>query len=72
MKRLLRALLSLIIIGGIGVALWPVGQIAYARWNQNATARRVAKSRTRNSVQSSAQRVQQGDHTSPHRCPHQD
>lgn len=36
MKRLLRALLSLIIIGGIGVALWPLGQMAYARWNQNA------------------------------------
>jgi sortase A len=36
MKRLLRALLSLVIIGGIGVALWPLGQIAYARWNQNA------------------------------------
>jgi hypothetical protein len=36
MKRLLRALLSLVIVGGIGVALWPLGQIAYARWNQNA------------------------------------
>ncbi|HEX8236043.1 MAG TPA: class E sortase [Abditibacteriaceae bacterium] len=35
MKRVLRALLSLVIIGGIGFALWPLGQIAYARWNQN-------------------------------------
>jgi LPXTG-site transpeptidase (sortase) family protein len=36
MKRLLRALLSLVIVGGVGLALWPLGQIAYARWNQNA------------------------------------
>jgi sortase A len=36
MKRLLRALLSLVMIGGIALALWPLGQMAYARWNQNA------------------------------------
>ena len=36
MKRFLRTILSLAIAGGIAVALWPVGQVAYARWNQNA------------------------------------
>ena len=36
MKRFTRSALSLLIFLGIGLALWPLGQIAYARWNQRA------------------------------------
>lgn len=34
MKRFLRGLLLLVIIGGIMLALWPVGQAAYGWWSQ--------------------------------------
>lgn len=36
MKRLLRAALSLLIALGLAIALWPLGQAAYARWSQNS------------------------------------
>jgi LPXTG-site transpeptidase (sortase) family protein len=34
MKRYLRAFLSLTAILGLVIAVWPMGQTAYARWNQ--------------------------------------
>lgn len=34
-KKALSAFLSVLIVAGIGMALWPVGQTVYANWNQN-------------------------------------
>lgn len=36
MKRLLRALFSLLAVAGVVLALWPLGQNAYALWSQRA------------------------------------
>ena len=36
MKRLLRSLLSLLAVAGIVLALWPLGQNAYALWSQHS------------------------------------
>jgi LPXTG-site transpeptidase (sortase) family protein len=63
MKRLLRALLSLVIIGGIGLALWPLGQIAYARWNQNALQAQWQKAAQKTS--SKPARKESGNATTP-------
>jgi LPXTG-site transpeptidase (sortase) family protein len=35
MKRFLRAALSLLFAIGVSMALWPLGQMAYARWSQH-------------------------------------
>jgi LPXTG-site transpeptidase (sortase) family protein len=35
MKRFLRAALSVVFVIGVIIALWPLGQVAYARWSQH-------------------------------------
>jgi sortase A len=35
MKRFLRAALSVLFVVGVTIALWPLGQTAYARWSQH-------------------------------------
>ena len=49
MKRLLRASLCVVMAGGVSMALWPLGQIAYARWNQH-TLRAAWSAANHNSV----------------------
>lgn len=38
-KRFLRGALTLLAMGGVTLALWPVGQTAYTRWNQQQLQR---------------------------------
>jgi sortase A len=45
MKSAARFTLSLLVVLGIGLALWPVGQWAYARWNQQQLQDEWAQSR---------------------------
>lgn len=45
-KRFLRATLSLLIIVGLVVAAWPVGQNALGRWNQNRLQQEWAQAAT--------------------------
>lgn len=42
-KKVLRNLLSLIIVAGIALALWPLGQSVYANWNQQQLKQQWAK-----------------------------
>lgn len=56
MKSAARFALSLMIVVGIGLALWPVGQWAYARWNQQQLQQEWAAERQKPRVAQTSHR----------------
>ena len=50
MKRFLRSVSSVFLVLGVALALWPLGQIAYARWNQRALQQEWKQAASKNAA----------------------